>query len=171
MVFIWNISVSNTLESFLFVDFVGHPYPPIYIPMKVKQSNELSCNVMQQQTSHPRNHVPTNQQNFDNRWTLALMNKKNSTVCAQHIFTSNLWFTIVIFIINMIIHFLLKISLWQLGLSILTRLGTSTHYSLTKAAIEMLGFYLIGSTKIGWNQSQRISQFINRHVHFDGDYY
>ena len=60
----------------------------------------------------------------------------------------------------MIKNFLLKISLWQLGLSILTRLGISTHYSLTKVAIEMLGFFLIGSSKIGW--TIKISQRLKR---------
>ena len=39
----------------------------------------MNCLVMQQ-TSYPRNYVPTNQQNIDNLRTLAPTNKHDSTV-------------------------------------------------------------------------------------------
>ena len=41
--------------------------------------SELS-NIMMQQTSYPQNYIPMNKQNFDNPSTLALKNKKDSTV-------------------------------------------------------------------------------------------
>lgn len=61
----------------MFLDFVGEPYPWIYIPTNIK---ELPCIVLMQQTSCPQKYVPTNQQNFDNTWKLAPTNKNNSTV-------------------------------------------------------------------------------------------
>ena len=53
-------------------------YPRIYVPMNVKQSNELS-NIVMQQTSNPWIYVPTNQEYFvDNLRTLAPTNKSTS---------------------------------------------------------------------------------------------
>ena len=63
----------------MLVDFVGFPYPRIYVPMNVGEGNELSCIVMLQ-TSYPRNYVATNQQDFDNPRTLAPTSKNDSTV-------------------------------------------------------------------------------------------
>ena len=41
----------------MFVDFVGYPYPRIYVPVNFKQSIELSCIVMRQ-TSYPGKKYP-----------------------------------------------------------------------------------------------------------------
>lgn len=57
------------------VDFVGHPYPQIYIRI-----NEWS-NIDMQQTSYKITYQrPTNQQNFHNPQTLAPTNKNDSRV-------------------------------------------------------------------------------------------
>ena len=46
----WSLVVGGSMV----MDFMGHPYPQIYIPTNIQQSNELSYIVMQQ-TGHPRN--------------------------------------------------------------------------------------------------------------------
>ena len=52
----------------MFVDFVDHPYPQMYV-QNVYQKNEPSLCILMQLTSYSRNDVPTNQQKFDNLWT------------------------------------------------------------------------------------------------------
>ena len=55
-------------------------YPRTYIPTNVLQSIQMSYIVMQQQTSHPQNYVPTNQQSLIIHQKLALSNKNDSKV-------------------------------------------------------------------------------------------
>ena len=55
--------------------------------MNIKQSKELSRIVMQQ-TGYSQDYVPRNQQLLDNSQTLALTNKKDSTV--EHVATKAL---------------------------------------------------------------------------------
>ena len=49
----------------MFMDFVDHPYPRMYV-QNVHQNNDPCLCILMQQTSYSRNDVPTNQQNFDN---------------------------------------------------------------------------------------------------------
>ena len=73
-----NLSSTGTMESSLFVvdqcSWISWNTLTPEFTSPVLQNNDSSCVVLQQ-TSCPRNNIPTNQQNFDNPQTLVPANK------------------------------------------------------------------------------------------------
>lgn len=72
----WSIIVGR--GGSMFVDFVGgYPFPRIYVPTNVEETNKLPC-IEMQQTSYPRNNAL---QRASKIWTtLAPTNKKDPAV-------------------------------------------------------------------------------------------
>ena len=74
--------ILHTVESSLWAGFNvcwfrGIPFPTNLCP----HNKVMNCvSLILQQTSYPRNYVSTNQQNFDNPWTLDPTNMNDSTV-------------------------------------------------------------------------------------------
>ena len=67
------------LGGLMFVNFLGYPYPRIYVSMNFEQGNELSY-IVTLQTSYSQNYVPMNQQKFDNPRAFAPTNKYDFTI-------------------------------------------------------------------------------------------